>query len=85
MSAAARPDQHPHDHDRDHEHEDEHEDEHAGHGHAHHHHADAGPRLIWALLLTLGFAAVEALAGVWSGSLALLGDAGHMVTDSASL
>ena len=54
-------------------------------GHAHHHHADAGPRLIWALLLTLGFAAVEAVTGFWSGSLALLGDAGHMVTDSASL
>jgi cobalt-zinc-cadmium efflux system protein len=53
--------------------------------HAHHHHADAGPRLIWALLLTLGFAAVEAVTGFWSGSLALLGDAGHMVTDSASL
>ncbi len=50
-----------------------------------HHHSDAGPRLIWALLLTLGFAAVEAGAGFWSGSLALLGDAGHMVTDSASL
>lgn len=41
--------------------------------------------MIWALLLTLGFAAVEAGAGFWSGSLALLGDAGHMVTDSASL
>lgn len=38
-----------------------------------------------ALLLTLGFAAVEALAGWWSGSLALLGDAGHMVTDSMAL
>jgi len=59
---------------------------HHPHDHPHHHdHADAGPRLIWALLLTLGFAAVEALAGFWSGSLALLGDAGHMVTDSASL
>lgn len=55
------------------------------HGHGEHHHADAGPRLIWALLLTLGFAAVEALAGFLAGSLALLGDAGHMVTDSASL
>lgn len=57
------------------------------HGSAHHthQHADAGPRLFWALLLTLGFAAVEAGAGFWSGSLALLGDAGHMVTDSASL
>ena len=55
------------------------------HGHGDHHHADAGPRLVWALLLTLGFAAVETLAGWWSGSLALLSDAGHMVTDSASL
>ena len=51
----------------------------------HHHHAGSGPRLVWALLLTLGFAAVEAVAGLWSGSLALLSDAGHMVTDSASL
>lgn len=63
----------------DHEHHSQHSH------HEHHHHADAGPRLIWALLLTLGFAAVEAVAGFWSGSLALLGDAGHMVTDSASL
>lgn len=54
-------------------------------GHAHHHSASSGPRLIWALLLTLAFAALEAVAGWWSGSLALLGDAGHMVTDSASL
>ena len=58
---------------------------HDHHSHNHHHHADAGPRLIWALVLTLGFAAVEAATGFWSGSLALLGDAGHMVTDSASL
>jgi cobalt-zinc-cadmium efflux system protein len=63
---------------------DHHNHEHP-HGSGHHHHADSGPRLIWALLLTLGFAAVEALTGWWSGSLALLGDAGHMVTDSASL
>lgn len=59
--------------------------EHHKHNHSAHHHADAGPRLVWALLLTLGFAAVEVAAGFWSGSLALLGDAGHMVTDSASL
>ena len=59
------------------------------HNHSHeqhdHHAADAGSRLVWALLLTLGFAVVEAFSGFWSGSLALLGDAGHMVTDSASL
>ena len=41
--------------------------------------------LVWALLITLGFAAVEALAGWWSGSLALLGDAGHMVSDAFAL
>jgi len=58
---------------------------HAHEAHAHHQHADAGPRLVWALVLTLGFAGVEAAAGFWAGSLALLGDAGHMVTDSASL
>ncbi|MBS4098627.1 MAG: cation transporter [Sulfuricella sp.] len=41
--------------------------------------------LVVALLLTFGFALVEALAGWWSGSLALLGDAGHMVTDATAL
>jgi len=66
-----------HDHDHDHDH---------GHAHSAHDHAgSAGPRLVWALLLTLGFAGVEAVAGFWSGSLALLGDAGHMLTDSAAL
>src|ERR1035437_1158154 len=58
---------------------------HHDHQHRDHPPADVGLRLIWALLLTLGFAAVEVIAGFWSGSLALLGDAGHMVTDSASL
>ena len=55
------------------------------HDHRHENRGDAGRRLIWALVLTLAFALVEAVAGFWSGSLALLGDAGHMVTDSASL
>lgn len=62
------------------------------HLHDHHHpdhraHVKAGrtTALIWALVLTFGFAIVEALAGWWSGSLALLGDAGHMVSDSAAL
>ena len=40
---------------------------------------------VYALLLTLGFAAVEAAAGVWANSLALLGDAGHMLTDGVAL
>lgn len=55
-----------------------HEEHHLGH-HGHHHH------LTGALWLTLGFAFVEAAAGWWSGSLALLSDAGHMLTDSTAL
>ena len=39
----------------------------------------------WSLLLTLGFALVEAFAGFWSNSLALISDAGHMVTDATAL
>ncbi len=35
--------------------------------------------------LTLGYAFIEVLGGLWSGSLALLADAGHMATDSAAL
>jgi cobalt-zinc-cadmium efflux system protein len=38
-----------------------------------------------AILLTFGFAIVEAIGGWWSGSLALMADAGHMVTDSSAL
>ena len=47
--------------------------------------AAAQRALIWALALTGGFAVVEAVGGWWSGSLALLSDAGHMVTDAAAL
>ncbi|MEW6120299.1 MAG: cation diffusion facilitator family transporter [Pseudomonadota bacterium] len=58
-----------------------------GETHAHHHlgHQGHTGKLIVALLLTLGFAAVEASVGWWAGSLALLADAAHMVTDSSSL
>jgi cobalt-zinc-cadmium efflux system protein len=38
-----------------------------------------------ALGLTLGFAALEAAGGWWAGSLALLGDAAHMVSDATAL
>lgn len=41
--------------------------------------------MLWPLLLTLGFAVVEAVGGWLSGSLALLGDAGHMFSDAAAL
>ena len=42
-------------------------------------------RLLWALGLTAGFMAVEVAGGLWTGSLALLADAGHMLTDVGGL
>lgn len=58
-----------------------------GHAHSHAHDHAAAPRrtLALALAVTLGFALIEAVAGWIAGSLALLSDAGHMVTDSLSL
>jgi cobalt-zinc-cadmium efflux system protein len=41
--------------------------------------------MLWALILTGAFMVVEAAGGFLSGSLALLADAGHMLTDTASL
>jgi cobalt-zinc-cadmium efflux system protein len=56
------------------------------HPHHHHHpHRHAGGALKAAAALTIAFAVVEALGGWWTGSLALLSDAGHMVTDGAAL
>jgi cobalt-zinc-cadmium efflux system protein len=60
---------------------------HHRHDHSHQHHAvhrDA-PALRWAATLTVGFAAIEAVGGWWTGSLALISDAGHMLTDGAAL
>ncbi|MDX9885745.1 cation diffusion facilitator family transporter [Thauera sp.] len=83
---------HDHDHDDTAAHGHEHGQQrhaHPPHDHAphdnHHHDHSASRFLPLALALTLGFAAVEAVAGWWSGSLALLGDAGHMLTDAMSL
>jgi cobalt-zinc-cadmium efflux system protein len=42
-------------------------------------------RLATVLALTAGFMVVEVLGGLWTGSLALLADAGHMLTDLGSL
>ncbi|MDO5531336.1 cation diffusion facilitator family transporter [Sutterella sp.] len=39
----------------------------------------------FAVALTLGFSAIELVGGWFSNSLALIGDAGHMLTDSMSL
>jgi cobalt-zinc-cadmium efflux system protein len=42
-------------------------------------------RALYALLLTGGFMVAEVIGSVVSGSLALLADAGHMLTDTAAL
>jgi len=55
-------------------------------GRGHSHSANGAERRVtWALLLTGGFMVVEAIGGWWAGSLALLADAGHMLTDTAAL
>jgi cobalt-zinc-cadmium efflux system protein len=54
------------------------------HDHAHHHQA-TGVRLQLALALTAVFVAIEGAAGFWTGSLALLSDAGHNLADTLAL
>jgi cobalt-zinc-cadmium efflux system protein len=41
--------------------------------------------LTWTLALVVGYTAAEVIGGLWSGSLALLADAGHMLSDAAAL
>jgi len=62
-----------------------------GHDHSHDHGDDRNAastnerRLFWAGLLTAGTMLAEAIGGIYAGSLALLADAGHMLTDAAAL
>ena len=58
------------------------------HAHAHAHtptHESDRPAFLTALGITFGYAVVELGGGLWSGSLALVGDAGHMFSDSLAL
>lgn len=76
MNSSQARDSAPHDHAQDHG--------------THTHRRPAGESgnrraLVVALALTAGFSLVEAAGGWLSGSLALLSDAGHMVTDAAAL
>lgn len=58
----------------------------AAHAHHRHHHASIRkPAYITALAITLLYAVVEAIGGIWSQSLALLSDAGHMFSDAMAL
>lgn len=78
---AGTPHNHSHSHDHDHDH---------SHGFGHHHH-DA-PKLdhlnaafIWGIILNSAFVIIEVITGLATGSLSLLTDAGHNLSDVASL
>jgi len=64
---------HAHHHDEDH------------HSHSHHSRESSGRRLKFVLALTALYMIAEAVGGWLSNSLALLSDAGHMLTDVAAL
>lgn len=53
--------------------------------HDHDHGRQSARRLGWALALTAGFMSAEVVGGMLTGSLALIADAGHMLTDAAAL
>lgn len=61
------------------------------HTHDHHDHAHEASapgrerKLLFAFVLTAGMMVAEVAGGWWSGSLALLADAGHMLVDAAAL
>ncbi len=67
--------------------------DHGAHGHGAHDHGGGGHRdaassqnrVFYTFWLIALFMAVEAAGGFWSGSLTLVADAGHMLTDSAAL
>lgn len=79
---------HNHDHDPKHDHAHDHDHNH-DHGHSHgglggHVHA-TGKKLKWAFWATIIILAVELIGGSLANSLALLSDAGHVLTDVAAL
>ena len=67
---------------------DEHAHHHDHHAHGEHDHDPRGASqysLTIALLLTVGYMVIQVVGGVLSGSLALLADAAHKVTDGAAI
>jgi cobalt-zinc-cadmium efflux system protein len=64
-----------------------HEHGNEGLGHRHHGHSREGDRrrLAWTLGLVLVYMLAEVAGGLWANSLALLADAGHMLSDAGAL
>lgn len=77
----------------DHSHSDHDHPAHDGHDHSHDHGHSHAPKVdnnnervvFVGFLLTAGFMVAEFIGGILSGSLALMADAGHMLTDAAAL
>ena len=72
-------------HDASHDHAAD--DGHEGHDHSHKEvvTADNERRIRFVLIFTVTYAAIQAVGGWLSGSLALIADSGHMVSDAAAL
>ncbi|MBM1171413.1 cation diffusion facilitator family transporter [Microvirga arabica] len=62
-----------------------HSPDHHHHGHAHAPQAGHGRAFAIGIILNLGFVAIEAGYGFWAGSMALLSDAGHNLSDVLGL
>lgn len=64
-----------------------HDHAHHGHHHGHHHHGHSGNKqgLLIALCITASIMILEFVGGLWTNSLALLSDSGHMLSDAGSL
>lgn len=69
---------HDHGYDNHHEHDD-------GHEHNHIVTANNERRIRFVFIFTAGYALIQAVGGWLSGSLALIADSGHMVSDAAAL
>ena len=58
------------------------------HSHHHHHHPEVSSlnkAFLWGIALNAGFVVVEFAVGLWYGSMGLLSDAGHNLSDVAGL
>jgi cobalt-zinc-cadmium efflux system protein len=76
---------HSHAHDHAHGHDHHHHHQHGSHGHGLPDRVSSTRALKWALALTLVILVAEGVGGWLSNSLALLADAGHVLTDAGAL
>ncbi len=64
---------------------DNHTHVHSHHDHSHFDAQNVRKAFVWGIALNIAFTAAEAIVGWFSGSLAILADAGHNLADAASL